>query len=88
MLVEQSTEPLAPLDGVRLARRRLGNGRRGAGLAERTVWPMAVVVVLVLAEHSGAMPQIGDQDAVAELGRLVPTKRSAIPLAAVLGRAT
>jgi len=63
--VEQSTEPVAPLDGVRLARRPLAQWSWGSGLAERAVWPMAVVVVLILAGHRGGVPLI-DQDAVEE----------------------
>jgi hypothetical protein len=61
--VEQATEPVAPLDGVRLARRRLGEWSEGSGLAERAVWPMAVVVLGVLGEHGCGMPLFGDEDA-------------------------
>jgi hypothetical protein len=61
ILVERSTEPVAPLDGVRLARR----WSWGSGLAERAVWPTAVVVVLIPAGHRGGVPLI-DQDAVEE----------------------
>jgi hypothetical protein len=48
ILVEQSTEPVAPSDGDRLARRRLGEWSEGSGLAEPAVWPVAVVVLGVL----------------------------------------
>ena len=37
ILVEQSTEPVAPLDGVRILRRRLGEWSEGSGLAEGAV---------------------------------------------------
>jgi hypothetical protein len=35
-------------------------------LAERAVWPMAVVVVLVLVEHGGGVPLVDEQSAVEE----------------------
>jgi hypothetical protein len=37
IFVEQSSEPVAPSDGVGLARRRLGEWPEGSGLAERAV---------------------------------------------------
>ena len=41
-------------------------GGVGSGLAERAVWPMVVVVVLVLGEHGGGVPLVDDQGAVEE----------------------
>ena len=38
-LVEQPTEPVAPSDGVRRVRRRLGEWSEGCGLADGAVWP-------------------------------------------------
>ena len=35
-------------------------------MAERAVWPVAVVVVLVLVEHRGGVPLVDDQSAVEE----------------------
>jgi hypothetical protein len=72
ILVEQSTEAVAPSEGVRLARRRLGEWSEGSGLAEGPVWPVAVVVVLVLVEHGGGVPRVDDQDAVEELAPDAP----------------
>jgi hypothetical protein len=66
ILVEQSTEPVVPSDGVRLARCRLGEWSEGSGLAERPVWPVAVVVVLIFAEHYCGVPLVDDQDSVEE----------------------
>ena len=43
ILVEQSTEPVSPSDGDRLAGCPVGEWSYGSGLAERAVWPMAVV---------------------------------------------
>jgi hypothetical protein len=81
ILVEQSAEAVVPSDGVRLARRRLGEWSEGSGLAEGPVWPVAVVVVLVLVEHGGGVPSIDDQDGSRSSRRMLPTKRSAIALA-------
>ena len=39
IFVEQSAEPVAPSDGVRLARGRLGEWSERSGLAERPVRP-------------------------------------------------
>jgi hypothetical protein len=66
ILVEQPTEPVAPPDGVRVARRRLGEWSEGSGLAERAVWPVTVVVLGVLGQHRCSMPLVGDQGAVEE----------------------
>jgi len=87
ILVEQSTEPVAPLDGVRLARRPLAQWSWGSGLAERAVWPMAVVVVLILAGHRGGVPLI-DQDAVEEFAADAADEMFAIALAVALARAS
>ena len=38
VLVEQSSEPVAPSDGVRLARRQVGEWSEGSGLVECPVW--------------------------------------------------
>jgi hypothetical protein len=43
IFVEQSAEPVAPSDTVRVARSRLGEWPEGSGLAEGAVWPVAVV---------------------------------------------
>jgi hypothetical protein len=37
-------------------------------LAERAVWPMAVVVLGVLGQHGCGVPLIEDEDAVEEIG--------------------
>ena len=66
ILVEQSAEPVAPSDGVRLARGRLGEWSEGSGLAERPVWPVAVVMLGVLGQHGDGLPLIDDQGAVEE----------------------
>jgi hypothetical protein len=81
ILVEQSTEPVAPSDSVRLARRPLGEWSQGSGLTERPVWTMAVVMVLVLVEHCDGMPLVDDQGASSSSRRMEPTSRSAIALA-------
>ena len=66
ILVKQSTEPVPPLDSVRLAGRVLGEWSKGSGLAERAVWPVAVVVLGVLGQHGCGMPLADDQDAIEE----------------------
>jgi hypothetical protein len=64
-----------------LARRPLGEWSNGSGLAERPVWPMAVVAVRVLAEPGGGMSLVDDQGAVGGSRWMLPTRRSAIALA-------
>ena len=66
ILVEQSAEPVAPLDGIRVARCPLGEWSEGSGLAEGAVRPVAVVMLFVLAQHRCGVPLVGDEDAVEE----------------------
>ena len=66
ILVEQSAEPVAPLDGVRVARCPLGEWSEGSGLPEGAVWPVVVVVLGVLGQHGCGMPLVDDQEAVEE----------------------
>src|SRR3954453_17435149 len=61
--VEQAAEPVVPSDGVRVARRRLGDWLEGSGLAEGAVWPVAVVVRGVLGQQGCRVPLVGDEDA-------------------------
>jgi hypothetical protein len=44
-----------------------GEWLEGSGLVETAVWPVAVVVELVLAQHGRGVALIKDQDAVEEL---------------------
>jgi hypothetical protein len=39
------------LDGVRIARRPLGEWSQGSGLAERPVWPVATLLTMVSCAH-------------------------------------
>ena len=55
----------------------------GSGLAQRAVRPMVVVMAFVMAQQGRGMALVDDQDAVEEFAARVPTKRSAIGLAAV-----
>jgi len=67
MFVEQSAEAVAPSDTFRVARSRLGEWPEGSGLAERPVWPVAVVVLGVRRQHGCGVSLVGDEDAVEEL---------------------
>jgi hypothetical protein len=67
IFVEQSAEPVAPSDTFRVARSRLGEWPEGSGLAERAVWPVAVVVLGVRRQHGCGVSLVGDEDAVEEL---------------------
>jgi hypothetical protein len=57
VLVEQSAEPFAPSDRVRIAPRPPGEWSQGSGLAKRAVWPVVVVVLGVLGQHGCGMPR-------------------------------
>ena len=61
IFVKQSTEPVVPADGVRLARRQLGEWSEGCGLAEGAVWPVLVEMARVLPKYSSCVPLIDDQ---------------------------
>src|SRR6185312_13351199 len=67
IFVEQSAEPVPPSDTVRIARSRLGEWPEGSGLAERAVWPVAVVVLGVRRQQGCGASLVDDEDAVEEL---------------------
>jgi hypothetical protein len=61
ILVEQSAESVAPSDGVRLARRRLGERAQRSGLTEGPVWPVGVYPSgAVLDDEERVQPVQGD----------------------------
>jgi len=66
ILVEQSTEPVAPSDCVRAARWPLGEWAEGSGLAERAMGAVVVVMVFVLPKRGHGVALVEDQDAVEE----------------------
>jgi hypothetical protein len=74
ILVEQSAEPVAPLDGVCDACCPLGEWSEGSGLPEGAVWPVVVVVLGVMGQHGCGMPLVDDQEAVEEFAADCPDK--------------
>jgi hypothetical protein len=89
--MEQSAEPVAPLDGVRVPPRcPLGEWSEGSGLPEGAVWPVVVVVIGVLGQHGCGVPLVDDQEAVEKFaadrpGQSVRRSRSRAAPAPVCG---